>query len=74
MNNLIHYYGEWGKLPIPSNCEVLYIKWDGGLDYNKLSAIIFRTDSKPTLSELIQYVVNQQKEQPIGVSYNYKHF
>jgi len=73
MKGLIHYYGDWDKLPIPSNCEVLYIKWEKK-DYNKLSAIVFRTDSRPTLFELVDYIVNKEKEQPVGVSYKYELF
>ncbi len=73
MKHLIHYYGEWAKLPIPSNCEVLYIKWKKK-DYSKLSAIVFRTDSKPTLTQLIEYIVDKEKEQPVGVSYRYELF
>ena len=73
MRNLIHYYGDWDKLPIPSNCDVLYIKWKKK-DYNKLSAIVFRTDSRPTLFELVDYIVTKEKEQPVGVSYKYELF
>jgi len=73
MRNLIHYYGDWDKLPIPSNCEVLYIKWKKK-DYNKLSAIVFRTDTRPTLFELVDYIVSKEKEQPVGVSYKYELF
>jgi len=68
MRHLIHYYGDWDNLPIPSNCEVLYIKWKE-MDYNKLSAIIFRTDSKPELWQLIEYIVSKEKIQPVAVSY-----
>ena len=73
MKNLIHYYGDWAKLPIPSNCQALYIKWRKK-DYNKLSAIVFREDDKPTLPQLIEYIVENEKEQPVGVSYKYELF
>ena len=77
MEHLIHYYGDWEALPIPSNCEVLYIKWNNknGMErYNKLSAIVFRTDEKPSLIQLVEHIVAKEKEQPTGVSYRYELF
>lgn len=75
MRHLIHYYGDWEALPIPSDCEALYIKWkknDGMERYNKLSAIVFRTSEKPSLSQLVEHIVAKEKEQPTGVSYKYE--
>ena len=71
MRNLIHFYGRWAECPIPTNCEVLYLKWRD-TDYNRLSAIVYPTTNKPTLLQLVTYAIKQEKEEPVGVSYDYK--
>ena len=72
MNNLIHYYGNWADCPIPTNCGAMYIKWKD-TEQERISAIVYnKVEDKPTLLDLIDYVIAQENEQPVGVSYDYK--
>ena len=74
MRNLIHFYGRWAECPIPTNCGVLYLKWRDTENYNKLSAIVYPLVNKPTLLQLVSYAITQEKEEPVGVSEDYKLF
>lgn len=73
MKHLIHYYGDWDKLPIPSHHSVLYVRWKEKDDrYNKISAILFPKENSPTMYQLIEYIVSQEKDDPVGVGYNHE--
>ena len=70
---IIHCYGKWEVLSLPSNHTVWYIQWfkKQTRDIERLSAIATPDLSQLDMSDVIDHIIGVENEEPRGISQNY---
>jgi hypothetical protein len=71
---IIHCYGKWEVLSLPSNHTVWYIQWfkKQTKDIERLSAIACPDDrGLLNISDVIEHIIGVEKQEPRGISQNY---